>query len=297
MTSPKSEQGSGARPAVDPIGALGSFAGRLGAWAGRVGEARVAYAVLAIAFAAAAVLILVWGRGQTFINDEWSYLVNYRSWSFESLVTPQNGHLLLVPLLVYKSLFATVGADSHVPYQVTTIVLHFTVATLFFSLVRTRLPLAVATGLTVLVIFFGAGWDTIMGAYEIPNLTGMAAGLGMLLALERRSRGGDIAACVLLAVSLASFSVGIAFALGALFAIWLGGRAEWRRAWVVLAPAALYAIWFLWARKFGQSQVTAEAVSSLFSGAAAQLAAICAAVTGLFRVPGSAGLPELIQIR
>jgi hypothetical protein len=284
-------------PAVDPIAWLGKVVARFAAWANRVGPNRVAYGVLALAYALAAVLILTWGEGQTFINDEWNYLVNVRGFSPETLLHPQNGHLILVPLLLYKALFATVGADSHVPYQVLTVVLHLTVATLFFALVRSRLPLAVAVGLTVLVAFFGAGWDTVMGAYEIPNLTGMATGLAMLLALERRTTTGNVAACLLLGLCLASFSVGIAFTLGALFAIWLGGRAEWRRAWIVLIPAALYVVWFLWARKFGQSEVTAEAVSSLFSGMADQLAALCAAVTGLFRVPGNAELTDLIQVR
>lgn len=283
-------------PAVDPIGFL-SWARRFGAWADRIGPNWVAYGVLAIAYAIAAVLILAWGEGQTFINDEWNYLVNVRGFAPETLLHPQNGHLILVPLLAYKALFATVGTSSHVPYQVVTVILHLTVATLFFALVRSRLPLAAAVALTVLVAFFGAGWDTVMGAYEIPNLTGMASGLGMLLALERRTAAGNVAACVLLGLSLASFSVGIAFTLGALFAIWLGGRAEWRRAWVVLVPAVLYAAWFLWARKFGQSEVTAEALSSLFSGMADQLAALCAAITGLFRMPGSAELTDLIQIR
>ena len=284
-------------PAVDPIGFLGRWATRFGAWANRVGSNRVAYGVLALAYALAAALILTWGEGQTFINDEWNYLVVVRGFSLETLLHPQNGHLILVPLLLYKALFATVGIDSHVPYQVVTVVLHLTVATLFFTLVRSRLPLAAAVALTVLVAFFGAGWDTVMGAYEIPNLTGMVTGLAMLLALERRTTTGNVPACLLLGLCLASFSVGIAFALGALFAIWLGGRAEWRRAWVVLVPAALYAAWFLWARKFGQSEVTAEAISSLFSGMADQLAALCAAITGLFRVPGNAELTDLIQVR
>ena len=297
MASPHVEQGPEARPAVDPIGWLERQAARFATWSRRVGPDRVAYAVLALAYVIAAVLILVWGRGQTFVNDEWNYLVSVRGFSPETLLHPQNGHLILVPLLLYKALFATVGAESHLPYQVTTVVLHLMVATLFFALVRTRLPLATAVALTVLVAFFGAGWDTVMGAYEIPNLTGMAAGLGMLLALERRTPAGNLAACLLLGLSLASFSVGIAFALGALFAIWLGGRAEWRRAWVVLLPGALYLAWFLWARRFGQSEVTAEAVSSLFSGMADQLAALCAAITGLFRAPGSAELTELIEIR
>lgn len=283
-------------PQVNPLVAIEALVARFAGWAGRFGEARVAHLVLATAFALAAALILVWGEGQTFVNDEWSYLV-VRDWSIESLLTPQNGHLIVAPLLLYKALFATVGAESHLPFQLAAVTLHLTIALLFYLLARTRLSLPVAVALAILVAFFGAGWDTVMGAYELPNLTGMAAGLGMLLALERRTPGGDLAASLLLALSLASFSVGIAFALGALFSIWLGGRAQWRRAWLVLVPVALYAIWFLWARKFGQTEVTAEAISSLFAGMADQLAAACAAITGLFRVPGSADLPDLIQIR
>ncbi|HXR31197.1 MAG TPA: hypothetical protein VN752_08660 [Solirubrobacterales bacterium] len=297
MASLKSEQGPEVRPAVDPIGALDSLVGSLAGAAHRAGEERVAYVALTLSFALAAALILAWGQGQTFVNDEWSYLVSRGGWSLETLLTPQNGHLIVAPLLVYKGLFATVGADSHLPFQVTTVVMHLTVASLFFVLVRARLPLAVAVALAALVAFFGAGWDTIMGAYELPNLTGMAAGLGMLVALERRTVVGDLVAALLLGLSLASFSVGIAFALGALLAIWLGGREQWRRAWPMLVPVAVYAIWFLWARKFGQSEVTAEGISSLFSGMADQLAGICAAITGLFRAPGSAELPDLINVR
>ncbi|MDX6602840.1 MAG: hypothetical protein QOF13_2042 [Solirubrobacterales bacterium] len=284
-------------PQVNPLNTIDALVGRFTGWTRRVGEVRVAYAVLGLTFAVAAVLILAWGTGQTFINDEWNYLVVYRGFALETLFAPQNGHLVVLPRLIYKGMFATVGTSSHFPYQVMTVLLHLIVAAIFFQLVRRRLQLAVAVALTMLVALFGVCWDTLMGAYELPNLTGMAGGLGMLLALQRRSRGGDIAACLLLAVSLASFSVGIAFALGALLSIWLGGRTQWRRAWVVLGPAALYAAWFIWARKFGQSEVSAESVSAVLSGSADQLAAICAAITGLFRVPGSIGLPVVLEIR
>jgi hypothetical protein len=279
------------------LGAIESFAARFAAWARRVGENRVAYLVLAVSFLISAALILVWGPGQTFINDEWNYLVVYRGLDLETLLAPQNGHLVVLPRLLYRALFETFGVTSHVPYQVATIVLHLTVASIFFALVRRHLQLIVAVGLTLLVVFFGVTWDTLMGAYQLPNLTGMAAGLGMLLALERRTRGGDIAASILLAISLASFSVGIAFAFGGLVSIWLSGKTQWRRAWLVLVPGLLYVAWFIWARKFDQSTVSAEAVGAVLAGAADQLAAICAGITGLFRVPGSIGLPVVLEIR
>lgn len=270
---------------------------RFASWARKAGEERVAYAVLALTFLLAGILILVWGPGQTFINDEWNYLVVFRGFEPETLLAPQNGHLVVLPRLLYNGLFATFGATSHLPYQVATVLLHLLVASLFFVLVRRRLQLVVAVALTVLVALFGVTWDTLMGAYQLPNLSGMAAGLGMLLALERRSRGGDIAASALLAISLASFSVGIAFALGALISIWLSGRAQWKRVWLVLVPGLVYVAWFIWARKFDQSLITAEAISAVFSGGADQLAAICAGITGLYRVPGSIGLPVVLEIR
>ncbi|HEY2335259.1 MAG TPA: hypothetical protein VGH58_09660 [Solirubrobacterales bacterium] len=242
-------------------------------------------------------LILVWGPGQTFINDEWNYLVVYRGFALETLLAPQNGHLVVLPRLIYKAMYATVGAESHLPYQAVTVVFHLIVATFFFLLVRRRTALVVAVALTLLIAFFGVTWDTLVGGYELPNVVGMAAGLGMLLALERRTRGGDVAASLLLAASLASFSVGIAFALGGLISIWLSGRTQWRRAWVVLIPAAFYVVWFVWARKFGQAEVSAESVSAVLSGSADQMAAIVAGITGLFRVPGSIGVPTVLEIR
>jgi hypothetical protein len=284
-------------PQVNPLQTIDGLVARFTAWARRVGEMRVAYVVLALAFAVAALLILAWGTGQTFINDEWNYLVVYRGFGLETLFAPQNGHLIILPRLIYKAMFATFGTSSHLPYQAVSVVFHLIVAAIFFQLVRTRVQLVVAVALTVLVAFFGACWDTLIGAYELPNLTGMAGGMGMLLALQRRTRGGDIAACLLLAASLASFSVGIAFGLGALISIWLGGRSQWHRVWVVLVPGALYVAWFIWARKFGQTEVTAESISAIFSGAADQMAAISAAITGLFRVPGSVGLPVVLEIR
>lgn len=291
------ERSDDPQPQVNPLRTIDALVGRFAGWAARVGEMRVAYAVLGLTFAVAAVLILAWGTGQTFINDEWNYLVVYRGFGLETLLAPQNGHLIVLPRLIYKAMFATVGTSSHLPYQAVSVAVHLIVAAIFFQLVRTRVQLVVAVALTMLVALFGVCWDTLMGAYELPNLTGMAGGLGMLLALRRRTWGGDIAACLLLAASLASFSVGIAFGLGGLVSIWLGGRTQWRRVWVVLLPGALYVAWFIWARKFGQAEVSAESISAIFSGAADQMAAISAAITGLFRVPGSVGIPVVLEIR
>ena len=73
-------------------------------------------------------------------------------------------------------------------------------------------------------------------------------------------------ACVLLVVSIAMIELGLAFALG--IALWLvisrprpravldpaWLREVLRRAWIVAIPVVLYAAWYVWARKFGQSE-------------------------------------------
>lgn len=73
-------------------------------------------AFLAIA-AGAYVFLLSLGRGLTFFWDEWSWIVNRQDWSFSSLMAPYNEHWSLVPLLIYKTLLATVGLRSYLPLE------------------------------------------------------------------------------------------------------------------------------------------------------------------------------------
>src|SRR5205085_6541317 len=62
--------------------------------------------------------------------------------------------------------------------------------------------------------------------------------------LDRADRVGDVGACVLLGVSLASSGLGPAFAVAiAVDVLW--GRRRWRQAWIVAAPLAVYALWWI----------------------------------------------------
>jgi hypothetical protein len=62
--------------------------------------------------------------------------------------------------------------------------------------------------------------------------------------LDRADRVGDVGACVLVGVSLASSGIGLAVALGvAVDVLW--GRRRWRQAWIVAAPFAVYALWWI----------------------------------------------------
>ena len=73
--------------------------------------------------------------------------------------------------------------------------------------------------------------DTSVGSQLSGYLGSVAAGLGMLLALERRDTMGRVLGCVLLALSIASSSVGIPFAGVALVEVVLRRPGPWYRWW------------------------------------------------------------------
>src|SRR5829696_7915331 len=95
----------------------------------------VAFACVAIA---AAAWILREGRGLTFFFDEWNWLLSRREGA-DGLFEPHEGHLVAIPLLVFKGVFATVGVEPYWPYRLVAVLAHVLCAGLLFALVRRRL--------------------------------------------------------------------------------------------------------------------------------------------------------------
>jgi hypothetical protein len=248
----------------------------------------VAFAVAALA----SVAYVLWlGRGETFIVDEWSYLLQGHESSLTALLEPHNGHLIFFPILVLKLMYGVFGISSHLPYQLLAVLLNVLIAALLYVFARRSVGPLIALLPAVLMLFYGAGWDAFVTGYQLPNLVSIAAGLFALLFVRKGDLRGDVLACLALLLSLASFSVGIAFAAGIAVALLLRGReAAIRRAWVFLVPAALYAAWFIWAMHFSESQVMAHNVGSLLAGIFDQLSAIFSGITGLGAAPGSSNL-------
>lgn len=248
-----------------------------------------------VAFAAAAlasVAYVLWlGRGETFIVDEWSYLLQGRESSLSALLEPHNGHLIFFPILVLKLMYGVFGISSHLSYQLLAVLLNVLIAALLYLFARRSVGPLVALFPAVLMLFYGAGWDAFVTGYQIPNLISIALGLIALLFVRGEDLRGDVLACLALLLALASFSIGIAFAAGIAVALLLRGRdGAIRRAWVFLVPAALYAVWFIWARHFHETQVTTYDIGALGSGVFDQLAAIFTGIAGLMVAPGSSNL-------
>ena len=96
----------------------------------------------------------------------------------------------------------------------------------FRDFLRGELP-ALAPALVLL--FFGSSWQMIITGLGFNVVFSVAMGLGALLALERGDRIGDLLACGLLLVSVATLSIGLAFLVGVATSVLLGSDRRRRR--------------------------------------------------------------------
>lgn len=233
--------------------------------------------------ALSAALIWSWSTHQTLLGDEWGYA--YRTSAFpatEYLFNPPPGkHLIAIPLLLYKAAFTGFGIGSYVPYRVAHLVLLLLCAGLFYALARRRVGDALAVLPTAILLFLGTSSEVVATPLRIPSLIAIAAGLAMLLALERRDLAGDIAAFVLLAVSLASHSTSFAFAAAAAVLVLSRPAPErWRKAWIFILPVLAYATWWVLEFDPGPSQSLGTAIAGAPAFLAKSLAATLGATTG-----------------
>lgn len=223
---------------------------------------RSAWIVLGIAMAASAALILATARGESFGIDEIFYLgrlvedsgriVQHDSLSLEYLLAPYNGHLQLGGKLIYEATFAVAGSN-YVAFELVNIAALCACAGLVFELARRRVGTLTALAPCVLLLFLGFAREVLLWPFNLHTLVSLALGLGALLVLQRKDRPGDILACVLVTLSIATIEVGLAILAGIAVSI-LQRPGRLRRAWVFLTPTILYAAWWIWAHHFHQDQ-------------------------------------------
>jgi hypothetical protein len=171
---------------------------------------------LVILLACAGAFLLHETRGTTLWFDEWSWAFERRGDGLASLLEPHNEHLSLVPVAIYKVLFATAGLENHLPYRALVIAGHLACTALLFAYVRQRAGNLLGLLAAALLLFLGPGWHNILWPFQVGWLLSLAAGIGSLLLLDRRDRVGRVAACGLLGLSLISSGIGLVVAAGAL---------------------------------------------------------------------------------
>ncbi len=213
-------------------------------------QRRLGLALMVLAALAAGALILWLERGTTYMSDEWAWLGYASEGSLVDMLRPLNQHLTLIPLLITKASLGIWGT-SIAPFAIVQVAGVLACGGAVYAFARPRVGPLVALAPAMVPMFLGTGsvilLDPLIGLQVVYSL---AFGVGALIAFDRGSRGGDIAAAVLTCLSLASFSTGIAFLAGLAVAVALSP--DWRRRSIAfLIPFVLYGAWRLWAMKFG----------------------------------------------
>jgi hypothetical protein len=136
----------------------------------------------------------------------------------------------------------------------------------------------------------GTAYQDLLWPFQIGFLGSVAAGLGALVLLERPGRRSELGAAALITYSVGSSGIGLAF-LAAAAAMLVTTSELRRRVWVVAAPAALFAIWYL---GYGTGEhITATSVL----GASRYVAdAASGAVAGISGLSENYGTPLLIAV-
>lgn len=202
--------------------------------------------LLAALLAAAAAVLLSYGHSLTFFQDTWEFLMHRRNLSADAILEPHNEHIVVIPVLVNQALLRLFGMSSMTPELVALVATLLGTAALVFVYVRRRLGPWPALPATALLLFLGPAWQDLLWPFQIGFAGSSLFGVAMLLALENEDRRWDRAACGFLALSIAFSSLGLAFAVAAAVQLLQQRRrGGLRRAWIVAAPLALYAVWWL----------------------------------------------------
>ena len=223
----------------------------------------LAWGSLGMAVLTSAILILSLNSQLTFIADDWELLVARDGLSADTVFKPFHENIVVGPVLVYKVLQSTFGMSSAMPFYAVSISLFLASAVLLFAYLRSRVGDWLALVAALLILFLGAAFEDLLWAFQLGYFASAAAGLGMLLALDREDERGDWIACGLLVVSIAFSSLGLVFLGGAIADLILGRQPRLRRLFVVLLPAALFAFWWLvWGHE-AESHLSGENATGL----------------------------------
>jgi hypothetical protein len=194
-------------------------------------------------FVAGLALLLIYaawlGRHLSFFSDDWDIIAFHSNGNY---LTPFNGHLLLLPIAIYHTLFVAVGLGTYTPYRIVGLVSYGIFGVALFAYLRQRVaPLYAALG-GLWIVWFSAGQLNVMFPLLLDFSLPLAATVGIWILLDRRTARCDLLAGLCLAVALACSGVGLT-AVVAVGTELLIQRAPPRR-WIPFVPP--FVIWVLW---------------------------------------------------
>ncbi|MGH2994011.1 MAG: hypothetical protein ACRDL1_10785, partial [Solirubrobacterales bacterium] len=191
------------------------------------------------------------------------------------------GHLLATTRLIYKAVLETIGID-YITFRLLAVSTVLLSAAFLYALAKRRIGAVPALAPTLVLLFFGSAWQHVVVPIGFVSLLSITGGLASLLALERGDLRGDIAACALISLSIATFTTGFAFLVGVAISVLLRPDRQ-RRAWIFLIPLTLYAAWWLSQVSTSSAEQQAKPSNVLLipSYVAESLASVTAGLAGL----------------
>jgi ATP-binding cassette subfamily B protein len=276
-------------PAAEPAAGDGEVPAQIRTKAVDGGEARPRRAspatllFIAAACVSAGLLIYLTSK-QSFMLDEWSFILDRRGFSADVLFDPHNEHIVVIPVAIYKLLLAVFGLSSAIPFHVMAIAIFIATVTVVFVALRRLVGEWLALACVLPLFVFGSASEGLLLTFQFSFSLSLCFGLAALVALQsERLRHRDAVACLLLVLSILSVSLGLAFALGV--GAWLlvtpGGR---RRLWIPLVPLAIYGLWWLGWGHDADSTVTlhniAASPSYILDGLAGSLTSLLGLTAG-----------------
>ncbi|MDP8962146.1 MAG: hypothetical protein M3N32_11100 [Actinomycetota bacterium] len=192
-------------------------------------------------------VLVVAGRGQWFVIDEWVFLTDRRLGDVRGLFLPHNEHWSTLPIVLWRGLFAAVGLRTYWPYLLAALAVHLGVAHLLWRLQRRA---GVAPGVAIatsgLFVVFGAGAENMLSAFAITFDASVLLGLGQVLLVNHEGRFDrrDVWGLVLALGGL--LSSGVAVTMVAVAGLTACLRRGWRAGLVTVGPpAAVFVVWVL----------------------------------------------------
>ena len=257
-------------------------------------ERRGPLLLLLASMAAASVMLVIVGWGLTYFQDTWAFLLDRQSFSADSFLKPHNEHVVVVPVAITKLLLEVFGMTSNTPEQVVMGISLLAAAALLYVYAARRVNPWLAALAATLLLFLGSAWPTILWPFQNEFTIPVAAGLAMLVLLDREDARGDAWACAALVVAVLSGSLGVCFGVAAAVDVLLKRRERgWARAYVFVVPALVYLGWYAGWGHEAEDHLTLRNVLDTPHYVMDGFASVLAALAGLSTIPvNSPGQPD-----
>ena len=177
--------------------------------------------------------------GYFFWADDWQ--LARRGHSLGDFFRPYNEHLTIVPIAIYRVVFAVFGFHTYVPLRFVVVASVCAISLAMYWLARARIGAVLAAALAIWLLW-SPGFTLFPATFN--HYLALAATIVCAIQLMSTGRRADVTLGIALTFALCTSGVGVAAAVGCL-AHAAVSRSSLRRFVVLAIPSALWAVWWL----------------------------------------------------